>query len=70
MKFSIQSAYVSYGGGPAAPEWKTIHKDVTADFVQGFFENLKVDGDGFHFDTKADNMGSYSTYRVFVSKLK
>ena len=63
MKFNIRKCSVSYGGGPSGHEYKTIHENVSEDFVKGFFQNLELDKD---FKTKEDNMGCYDAYQVIV----
>lgn len=66
MKYNILKASVIYGGGPSGPTFNTIHKDVSQDFVLGYFENIKLES---NFRTKEDSMGCYTIYKIEVSKL-
>ena len=49
------------------PEYKIIYRDVSEDFVKGFFQNIKLSED---FSTTPDSMGCYSKYEIEVSKLE
>lgn len=66
MKFNIIKTSVTYGGPPSVHDTRVIHRDVSADFVKGFFENITLDK---NFETPHDNMGCFSIYEIKVSSL-
>ena len=70
MMFNILRASIVYGGGPGAPEYKVIEENVSSDYVQGFFKNIRIEksSSGF-FNTKEDSMGCYETYKIVVVSL-
>jgi hypothetical protein len=70
MKFEIMAASIVYGGGTGPVSYHTVKRDVTADYVRGFFENLKVkhQGSGI-YHTPEDSMGCYTSYKVVVTEI-
>lgn len=66
MKFTIYKACVIYGGGSSGATFEPLHKNVTIDFVRGFFSTLEVDS---NFKTKEDSMGCYYIYKTILVSL-
>lgn len=71
LLFNIIEQYVEYGG-PPGDGGEVLHKNVTADFVKGFFANIEqLEQVPFldSFKTKDDSMGCFTLYKVVVSNI-
>lgn len=66
MKFNIYRASVIYGGGPSPLNFVLIHEEVSEDFIKGYFSSIDLNQ---QFQTKEDQMGCYSQYRITVVSL-
>jgi hypothetical protein len=68
MKFRIEVQYISYGG-PVTGKFQTLHENVSADFVKGFFQNVRLNKQRPGLQTEEDKMGCCEIYRVLVTEI-
>jgi hypothetical protein len=70
MKFNILKAVITYGGGTSGPDFYVAVKDVSADYVQGYFKNIPIhEFSNGEFSTEPDSMGCNVIYKIIVVNL-